>query len=48
MSDAHKQEQQNEAIAHRFHIDIFQNGDLSAADQILATNFIWRNPIVPS
>ena len=30
MSDAHKQEQQNEAIAHRFHIDIFQNGDLSA------------------
>jgi steroid delta-isomerase-like uncharacterized protein len=29
-------------------MDIFQKGDLSAADQILATNFVWRNPVVPS
>ena len=27
---------------------IFQKGDLSAADQILAENFVWRNPNVPS
>jgi steroid delta-isomerase-like uncharacterized protein len=48
MSDRQHQEEENEALAHRFHMDIFQKGDLSAADQILATNFVWRNPIVPS
>ena len=32
---------------HRFHRDIFQRADLFAADQILATNFVWRNPVVP-
>jgi predicted SnoaL-like aldol condensation-catalyzing enzyme len=40
-------EQQNEILAHRFHMDIFQKGDLAAADNILAKDFIWRNPIVP-
>jgi steroid delta-isomerase-like uncharacterized protein len=48
MSDRQHQEEENEALAHRFHMDIFQKGDLSAADQILATNFVWRNPVVPS
>ena len=42
------EEKQNEALAHRFHIDIFQNGNLSTADEILAPDFIWRNPAVPS
>jgi predicted SnoaL-like aldol condensation-catalyzing enzyme len=41
-------EQQNETLAHRFHMDIFQRGELAAADDILAKDFIWRNPTVPS
>jgi len=41
-------EQQNETLAHRFHMDIFQKGDLAAADNILAKDFIWRNPTIPS
>lgn len=48
MSDRQQQEEENEAVAHRLHMDIFQKGDLLAADQILAPNFVWRNPIVPS
>jgi steroid delta-isomerase-like uncharacterized protein len=48
MSDPRQQEEENEVIAHRFHMDIFQKGDLLAADQILAENFIWRNPNIPS
>jgi ketosteroid isomerase-like protein len=35
--------QQQEVISHRFYMDIFQKGDLSAANQILAENFVWRN-----
>lgn len=23
-------------------------GDLSVADEILATNFVWTNPLIPS
>jgi predicted SnoaL-like aldol condensation-catalyzing enzyme len=41
-------EQQNENLAHRFHMDIFQKGELAAADSILAKDFIWRNPTIPS
>jgi steroid delta-isomerase-like uncharacterized protein len=48
MSDRQQLEEENEVIAHRFHMDIFQKGDLFAADQILAANFVWRNPVVPS
>jgi steroid delta-isomerase-like uncharacterized protein len=42
-----QQEEQNEALAHRFHMDIFQQGKLEAADEILASDFVWRNPIIP-
>ena len=35
-------------MAHRFHMDIFQKGDISVADEILDTNFVWRNPSIPS
>ena len=42
------QEQDNEALAHRFHTDIFQMGKLEAADEILDPDFVWRNPIIPS
>jgi steroid delta-isomerase-like uncharacterized protein len=48
MSDPQQVEKGNEVIAHRFHMDIFQKGDLSVADQILAPNFVLRNPVVPS
>jgi predicted SnoaL-like aldol condensation-catalyzing enzyme len=43
-----KQQQENEALAHRFHMDIFQEGNLEVADEILDSNFVWRNPIIPS
>ena len=42
-----QQEQGNEALAHRFHMDIFQQGKLEVADEILASDFVWRNPIIP-
>jgi predicted SnoaL-like aldol condensation-catalyzing enzyme len=48
MTNRQQQEEENEAIAQRFHNDIFQKGDLLAADQILAENFVWKNPNVPS
>jgi predicted SnoaL-like aldol condensation-catalyzing enzyme len=40
--------EENEALVHRFHMDIFQKGDSTAADEILAPDFIWRNPGLPS
>jgi steroid delta-isomerase-like uncharacterized protein len=43
-----QQKESNEDIAHRFHMDIFQKGDLSVADEILDTNFVWRNSSIPS
>ena len=42
------QQQENESIAHRFHMDIFQQGKLQVADEILAPDFVWRNPVIPS
>jgi steroid delta-isomerase-like uncharacterized protein len=47
MSDFQDQEE-NEVLAHRFHMDMFQKRDLSTADEILATDFVWRNPQIPS
>jgi steroid delta-isomerase-like uncharacterized protein len=43
-----QQQQENEALAHRFHMDIFQEGKLEVADEILDSDFVWRNPIIPS
>lgn len=40
-------QEENEAIAHRFHMDIFQEGKLEVADEILASDFVWRNSIIP-
>jgi predicted SnoaL-like aldol condensation-catalyzing enzyme len=42
-----QEELMNEELAHRFHMDIFQKGDLSVADEILLPDFIWRNPSLP-
>ena len=41
-------EQEYEAIARRFHIEIFQQGKLDVADEILTPDFVLRNPTLPS
>jgi steroid delta-isomerase-like uncharacterized protein len=38
----------NKALARRFHMDIFQEGKLEVADEILSKDFVWRNPGFPS
>jgi steroid delta-isomerase-like uncharacterized protein len=43
-----EQEKKNEALANRFHMNIFQKGELEAADEILAAEFVIRNPALPS
>ena len=43
-----QQQIRNEAIAHRFHMNIFQEGKLEMADEIIASDFVWRNPVIPS
>ena len=35
--------EENEVLAHRFHMDMFQKRDLSVADEILATEFVQRS-----
>jgi predicted ester cyclase len=40
-------ERENETLAHRFHIDIFRNRKLEVADEILSSNFVLHNPILP-
>ena len=37
----------NEALAHRFHMDIFQEGNLDAADEILSADFLWHGALGP-
>ena len=41
-------EQEYEAIARRFHMEIFQEGKLALADEILTPDFVLRNPTLPS
>jgi predicted SnoaL-like aldol condensation-catalyzing enzyme len=41
-------EQEYEAIARRFHMEIFQQGKLDVADEILTHDFVLRNPTLPS
>ena len=43
-----QKQEENEILAHRFHMDMFQKRDLSTADEILAAGFVWRNPQIPS
>jgi steroid delta-isomerase-like uncharacterized protein len=40
-------ERENETLAHRFHMDIFKDGKLEVADEILSSNFVLYNPILP-
>jgi predicted ester cyclase len=37
----------NEALARRFHMDIFQEGTLEAADEILSPEFVWHGAFSP-
>jgi steroid delta-isomerase-like uncharacterized protein len=39
---------ENEALAQRFHMDIFQAGNLAVADEILAPDFAMHSPGAPS
>jgi hypothetical protein len=41
-------QQENEAVARRFHMEIFKEGKLEVADEILTSDFVLRNPILPS
>jgi predicted SnoaL-like aldol condensation-catalyzing enzyme len=41
-------EQENEVLAHRFHMEIFQKGKFSLADEILTPDFVLHNPVLPS
>ena len=41
-------EQEYEVIARRFHMEIFQQGKLGVADEILTPDFVLRNPTLPS
>jgi steroid delta-isomerase-like uncharacterized protein len=41
-------EQENEALSHRFHMEIFQEGKLALADEILTQDFVLHNPVLPS
>jgi predicted ester cyclase len=38
---------ENEKLAHRFHMDIFQRGKLEVVDEIISSNFVMHNPILP-
>jgi predicted SnoaL-like aldol condensation-catalyzing enzyme len=42
-----KTEQENEALARRFHMEIFQ-GKIDLADEILTSDFVLHNPVLPS
>jgi steroid delta-isomerase-like uncharacterized protein len=42
-----EQEKSNEALAIRYHDDIFQKGKLEVADEILSSDFVIRNPVLP-
>lgn len=37
----------NKALAHRFHMDIFQKGDLGTAGQLLTDDFRWHGGFAP-
>jgi predicted SnoaL-like aldol condensation-catalyzing enzyme len=41
-------EQENEALAIRYHNDIFQKGKLEVADEILSPDFVIHNPVLPA
>ena len=39
--------EENKTLAHRFHMDIFQQGNLAAVDQLISPDFVWHAPAAP-
>jgi steroid delta-isomerase-like uncharacterized protein len=39
--------EENKTLAHRFHMDIFQQGNLAAVDQLIGPDFVWHAPATP-
>jgi hypothetical protein len=39
-------QEENEAIAHRFHMDIFQEGKLQVADEIIGSDLYGEIPLL--
>src|SRR5919205_4161079 len=48
ISSSKTTEQENEVLAHRFHMEIFQKAKFSLADEILTPDFVLHNPVLPS
>ena len=46
-SSSGEEEKRNEALAIRYHDDIFQKGNLEVADEILSSDFVIHNPVLP-
>lgn len=42
-----EEEKKNEALALRYHNDIFSKGKLEVADEILSSDFVLHNPVLP-
>jgi steroid delta-isomerase-like uncharacterized protein len=42
-----ERERQNEVLASRYHMDIFQKGKMEVADEILSADFTLINPSLP-
>ena len=40
-------EQENEVLARRFHMEIFQKAKFLVADEILTPDFVLHNPVLP-
>ncbi len=39
--------EENKALAHRFHLDIFQRGNFVVVDHLISPNFVWHAPGTP-
>ena len=46
-SQSSGQEEENQALALRYHNDIFEKGILEVADEILSSDFVIHNPVLP-
>jgi predicted SnoaL-like aldol condensation-catalyzing enzyme len=46
-SNTSKEEEKNQALALRYHDDIFQKDKLEVADEILSNDFVIHNPSLP-
>ena len=42
-----QEEDKNQTLALRYHNDIFQNGKIEVADEILSPDFVLHNPVLP-